>query len=106
MATFLLRRLAGMTFVMFVVSFLTYFIFFKLPGGDPAVRLALPEPAVHDIGPLPVLQVDADLDALVLRHRIDQPRARGGVAETAWDLDITIAHGNLPLDAHRRPEGA
>jgi peptide/nickel transport system permease protein len=40
MATFLVRRLAGMAFVMFVVSFLTYFIFFKLPGGDPAVRMA------------------------------------------------------------------
>jgi peptide/nickel transport system permease protein len=39
-ATFLVRRLAGMTFVMFVVSFLTYLIFFKLPGGDPAVRMA------------------------------------------------------------------
>ena len=40
MATFLIRRLAGMTFVMFVVSFLTWFIFFVLPGGDPAVRMA------------------------------------------------------------------
>ena len=40
MATFLIRRLAGMAFVMFVVSVLTYFIFFVLPGGDPAVRMA------------------------------------------------------------------
>jgi len=40
MLTFIVRRLAGMTFVMFVVSFLTYLIFFKLPGGDPAVRMA------------------------------------------------------------------
>jgi peptide/nickel transport system permease protein len=39
-ATFLIRRLLGMTFVMFVVSFLTWFIFFVLPGGDPAVRMA------------------------------------------------------------------
>jgi peptide/nickel transport system permease protein len=39
-ATFLIRRLAGMAFVMFVVSVLTYFIFFVLPGGDPAVRMA------------------------------------------------------------------
>jgi peptide/nickel transport system permease protein len=39
-ATFLVRRLAGMAFVMFVVSLLTYFIFFVLPGGDPAVRMA------------------------------------------------------------------
>ena len=40
MATFIARRLAGMAFVMFVVSVLTYFIFFKLPSGDPAVRMA------------------------------------------------------------------
>ncbi len=40
MGAFIARRLAGMTFVMFVVSFLTYLIFFKLPGGDPAVRMA------------------------------------------------------------------
>jgi peptide/nickel transport system permease protein len=29
-----------MAFVMFVVSLLTFFIFFVLPGGDPAVRMA------------------------------------------------------------------
>src|SRR5688572_17236441 len=29
-----------MAFVMFVVSFLTYLIFFTLPSGDPAVRMA------------------------------------------------------------------
>jgi peptide/nickel transport system permease protein len=40
MITFIARRFAGMAFVMFVVSFLTYWIFFKLPGGDPAVRMA------------------------------------------------------------------
>jgi peptide/nickel transport system permease protein len=39
-AAFIIRRLAGMAFVMFVVSVLTYFIFFTLPGGDPAVRMA------------------------------------------------------------------
>lgn len=50
MATFLIRRLAGMTFVMFVVSFLTWFIFFVLPGGDPAVRMAgkSPRPEIID----------------------------------------------------------
>ncbi len=40
MGTFIVRRLAGMTFVMFVVSVLTYLIFFTLPSGDPAVRMA------------------------------------------------------------------
>lgn len=40
MGAFIVRRLAGMTFVMFVVSVLTYFIFFTLPSGDPAVRMA------------------------------------------------------------------
>jgi peptide/nickel transport system permease protein len=38
--TFIARRLLGMAFVMFVVSFLTYLIFFTLPSGDPAVRMA------------------------------------------------------------------
>jgi peptide/nickel transport system permease protein len=49
-ATFLVRRLAGMTFVMFVVSVLTYLIFFQLPGGDPAVRMAgkTPRPEIID----------------------------------------------------------
>jgi len=37
---FIVRRLTGMAFVMFVVSFLTYLIFFTLPSGDPAVRMA------------------------------------------------------------------
>ena len=40
MARFVARRLVGMALVMVVVSFLTFFIFFILPGGDPAVRLA------------------------------------------------------------------
>jgi peptide/nickel transport system permease protein len=48
--TFIVRRLAGMAFVMFVVSFLTWFIFFVLPGGDPAVRMAgkNPRPEIID----------------------------------------------------------
>ena len=40
MARFVARRIAGMALVMAVVSFLTFFIFFIIPGGDPAVRLA------------------------------------------------------------------
>ncbi len=40
MARFIVRRLIGMAIVMLVVSFLTFLIFFKIPGGDPADRLA------------------------------------------------------------------
>src|SRR5688500_10680865 len=39
-----------MAFVMAVVSFLTYVIFFLLPGGDPAVRLAGKRPTPEIIG--------------------------------------------------------
>jgi peptide/nickel transport system permease protein len=45
MVAFVLRRLVGMVFVMFVVSVLTWAIFFKLPGGDPAVRMAGKNPS-------------------------------------------------------------
>ncbi|HYF27948.1 MAG TPA: ABC transporter permease [Baekduia sp.] len=50
MARFIVRRLAGMAFVMFVVSWLTFFIFMKIPGGDPAVRMAgkNPRPEIID----------------------------------------------------------
>jgi peptide/nickel transport system permease protein len=48
-ATFIVRRLIGMTFVMAVVSFLTYLIFFQLPGGDPAVRMAGKNPTPETI---------------------------------------------------------
>jgi peptide/nickel transport system permease protein len=40
MAQFVARRVIGMVFVMFVVSVLTFLIFFKMPSGDPAVRIA------------------------------------------------------------------
>jgi peptide/nickel transport system permease protein len=40
MARFIVRRLVGMVVVMFVVSVVTFVIFFEIPGGDPAVRLA------------------------------------------------------------------
>jgi peptide/nickel transport system permease protein len=39
-AIFALRRLAAAAAVMFVVSVLTFVVFMKLPGGDPAQRLA------------------------------------------------------------------
>ena len=40
MVAFVLRRLFGMLIVLIVVSFIVYVIFFKIPGGDPAQRLA------------------------------------------------------------------
>src|SRR3954464_13853288 len=40
MAAFLFRRFFGMIIVLVVVSFTVYVIFFKIPGGDPASRIA------------------------------------------------------------------
>jgi peptide/nickel transport system permease protein len=37
---FLIRRTVGMIVVLLAVSFVTYLIFFKIPGGDPALRIA------------------------------------------------------------------
>jgi peptide/nickel transport system permease protein len=37
---FLIRRTFGMVIVLIAVSFITYLIFFKIPGGDPAQRIA------------------------------------------------------------------
>jgi peptide/nickel transport system permease protein len=39
-AAFIVRRLIGMVLVLIVVSFVTFFIFIKIPGGDPALRMA------------------------------------------------------------------
>jgi len=38
--TFLIRRLIGALLVLIAVSFITYLIFVKIPGGDPAFRIA------------------------------------------------------------------
>jgi peptide/nickel transport system permease protein len=38
--TFLVRRLFGALLVLIAVSFITYLIFVKIPGGDPAFRIA------------------------------------------------------------------
>jgi peptide/nickel transport system permease protein len=38
--TFLIRRLIGALLVLIAVSFITYLIFIKIPGGDPAQRIA------------------------------------------------------------------
>src|SRR5689334_20453436 len=40
MVAFLVRRSIGMVLVLIAVSFVTYLIFFKIPGGDPAIRIA------------------------------------------------------------------
>jgi peptide/nickel transport system permease protein len=37
---FLIRRLIGAMLVLIAVSFITYLIFIKIPGGDPATRIA------------------------------------------------------------------
>jgi peptide/nickel transport system permease protein len=37
---FLIRRTFGMLLVLIAVSLVTYLIFFKIPGGDPALRIA------------------------------------------------------------------
>jgi hypothetical protein len=40
MLAFLVRRLIGALLVLIAVSFITYLIFIKIPGGDPAQRIA------------------------------------------------------------------
>ena len=40
MIVFLIRRLVGALLVLIAVSFITYLIFVKIPGGDPATRIA------------------------------------------------------------------
>ncbi len=40
MARFVVRRLIAMALVMLAVSLLTFVIFFIIPGGDPAIRMA------------------------------------------------------------------
>src|SRR4051794_18139523 len=40
MLAFLIRRLIGAFLVLIAVSFITYLIFIKIPGGDPAPRIA------------------------------------------------------------------
>jgi len=40
MAAFLLRRVIGMILVLLAVSFIVYLIFVKIPGGNPAFRIA------------------------------------------------------------------
>ena len=49
MGRFVVRRLISMVFVLFIVSLLVFLIFNKLPGGDPAVRMAGRQPTETQI---------------------------------------------------------
>ena len=40
MGSYILRRIFGMLLVLVAVSFIVYFIFIVIPGGDPAIRIA------------------------------------------------------------------
>jgi len=44
MGRYIIRRVAWVVFVLLVITFITYFIFFKLPPGDPATRFAGRQP--------------------------------------------------------------
>jgi ABC-type dipeptide/oligopeptide/nickel transport system permease component len=39
MARFAVRRLLQMVFVLIAISIITFFIFYKIPGGDPVLRI-------------------------------------------------------------------
>jgi peptide/nickel transport system permease protein len=49
MAAFILRRLIGMVFVLFLVSALVFVIFIVIPGGDPASRMAGKNPTRQNV---------------------------------------------------------
>src|SRR5439155_12769753 len=44
MGRYIVRRVAWIVFALLVITLVTYFIFFKLPPGDPAVRFAGKQP--------------------------------------------------------------
>jgi peptide/nickel transport system permease protein len=50
MARFAVRRLAQMVFVLIAISIIVFFVFYKIPGGDPVLRIAgrTAEPAVRE----------------------------------------------------------
>jgi peptide/nickel transport system permease protein len=50
MARFAVRRLLQMVFVLIAISIITFFIFYKIPGGDPVLRISgrTAEPAVRE----------------------------------------------------------
>src|SRR5436190_17638214 len=44
MGRYVIRRLLWVVLVLLIITFITFVIFFKLPSGDPAVRLAGKQP--------------------------------------------------------------
>ena len=44
MGRYIIRRLLWTVFVLLVITFITYFVFFKMPPGDPATRFAGRQP--------------------------------------------------------------
>jgi peptide/nickel transport system permease protein len=50
MARFAVRRLANMVFVLIAISIIVFFVFYKIPGGDPVLRISgrTAEPAVRE----------------------------------------------------------
>src|ERR1700709_2287197 len=49
MAAYILRRLGWAIIVMLAVTLLTFFIFYKLPPGDPALRFVGKQPTPESI---------------------------------------------------------
>jgi peptide/nickel transport system permease protein len=49
MLAFIVRRLIGMVFVLFAVTALVFVIFFEIPGGDPAERMAGKNPSPENV---------------------------------------------------------
>ena len=49
MLIYIARRLAWTILVVFVVLFITFLVFFKLPAGDPALRFAGKSPTTAQI---------------------------------------------------------
>jgi peptide/nickel transport system permease protein len=49
MVVFVIRRILGMVAVLFAVSFLVFFVFILVPGGDPASRIAGKNPTQQNI---------------------------------------------------------
>jgi peptide/nickel transport system permease protein len=50
MARFAVRRLGNMAFVLIAISIITFLVFYKIPGGDPVLRISgrTAEPAVRE----------------------------------------------------------
>jgi peptide/nickel transport system permease protein len=78
MLTYIARRLVWTIVVIFVVLFITFLVFFKLPNGDPALRFAGKSPTT------------ADLIEIHHRLHLDQPfyKEFGYFAKTFFTGDV------------------